>query len=157
MRKRMLAATPLPGTEADTKWLDVTSIAEAELTSEDSDHPIENALGSAGNAGWRASEPGPQTIRLTFDRPQAVGRIRLRFLNGDGERTQEFVLRYSADGGKSFQEIVRQQWNFSPDGSDSELEDYRVDLTDVSALELAITPNLGGGPDRATLAEWRIG
>ena len=40
-------------------------------------------------------------------------RIALVFEENDTRRTQEFVLRWSADGGQSFREIVRQQWNFS--------------------------------------------
>ena len=58
-------------------------------------------------------------------------------------------------GGHS-QEIVRQQWNFSPAGSTSEVEEYQTDLDGVAVLELAIQPDLEGGGARATLAEWRI-
>ena len=50
-------------------------------------------------------------------------------------RTQEFTLRYSRDNGQSFHEIVRQQWNFSPHGSTTELEEYQVDLSEVTTLE----------------------
>jgi hypothetical protein len=46
--------------------------------------------------------------------------------------------------------------NFSPAGSTSEVEDYTVELDEVSALELAIKPDLGRGDAPATLAEWRI-
>jgi hypothetical protein len=51
---------------------------------------------------------------------------------------------------------VRQQWNFSPAGSTSEVEDYEVWLDEVSILELAIKPDLVRGDAPATLAEWRI-
>ena len=37
-------------------------------------------------------------------------------------RTQEFVLRWSPDGGNSVKEIVRQQWNFNPPDSIREVE-----------------------------------
>jgi hypothetical protein len=53
-------------------------------------------------------------------------------------------------------EVVRQQWNFSPTGSISEVEDYEVCLDVASALELAIRPDLVRGDALATLAEWRI-
>ena len=36
------------------------------------------------------------------------------FQEDEQERTQEFVLRWSPDGGQSYREIVRQQYNFSP-------------------------------------------
>jgi len=72
------------------------------------------------------------------------------------ERTQEFVLRWSADGGHTFNEIVRQQWNFSPLGTTSETEDYRVDLSAVTVLELSIVPEISGGQRVASLAQLRL-
>jgi hypothetical protein len=54
-------------------------------------------------------------------------------------------------------EIVRQQWNFSPAGSTTEMEDYVVDLEAVSVLELAIQPDLSRRQAVATLASWRLG
>jgi len=52
---------------------------------------------------------------------------------------QEFVLRWSSDNGNSFREIVRQQWNFSPPDSIREAEDYAVELSEVTTLELCRT------------------
>ena len=75
---------------------------------------MESALVSGEMLGWRAAESGTQTIRLIFDEPQRLTRIALVFEETETERTQEFVLRWSGDGGRSFREIVRQQWNFSP-------------------------------------------
>jgi hypothetical protein len=37
-----------------------------------------------------------------------------------------------------------------------EVEDYKVDLHHVSALELTIDPDLGKNQAFATLAEWRM-
>ena len=75
---------------------------------------MESALVAGEMRGWRASDSGTQTIRLIFDEPQRITRIALVFEETETERTQEFVLRWSPDGGRSFREIVRQQWNFSP-------------------------------------------
>ena len=61
------------------------------------------------------------------------------------ERTQEYVLRWSPDHGQSFQEIVRQQWNFSPQGTTNETADHHVDLPTVTVLELNIIPDISGG------------
>ncbi len=70
------------------------------------------------------------------DQAQAVRRIQLHFLEPTFDHLQEFtVRRVTADGGQS-REIVRQQWNFNPASSTSELEDYEVNLDGVSALEL---------------------
>jgi hypothetical protein len=72
------------------------------------------------------------------------------------ERTQEFVLRWSADYGGSFQEIVRQQWNFSPPDAISDVEEYRVELAGVNVLELVIVPDISGGGAHASLKSLRL-
>jgi len=80
-----------------------------EITSEEKDYPVESAFAAGEAQGWRAAEPGSQTIRLIFDQPQRLKLISLVFEEKEIPRTQEFVLRWSADGGNSFREIVRQQ------------------------------------------------
>jgi hypothetical protein len=132
-------------------------IAQVEVTSEQSSHPIEGALLAGSESGWRAAYPGEQTIRLIFDEPQRVSRIRLVFVETDRARTQEFVLRWSRDEGRSFREIVRQQWNFSPPDTTREMEEYRVELAGVTTLELAIVPDKSGGEARASLEQLRVG
>lgn len=128
----------------------------ADISSEDPQHPIENALLGTGEGGWRASEPGPQVLRLRFDQPQRLRRIEVSFVEPQVTRTHEFVLRWSPDRGAAFHEIVRQQWNFSPDGAPVETEDYQVDLEGVTALELAINPDISGIGAYATLARLRL-
>ena len=140
----------------DESWLELERLADVEITSEDSAHPVESALLSMSGSGWRAAEAGEQTIRLVFTRPQQIRRIWLEFIEPLTERTQQFVLRWSADGGKSFQEILLQQWNFSPQGAAHETEDFRVDLSGVSMLELNIIPDIRGGDARASLARLRL-
>jgi len=87
----------------------------------------------------------------------SVHRIELRFHEADYERTQEFILRWSSASDGSATEIVRQQWNFSPTGSTTEIEHYVVDLDAVSVLELAIRPDLQRPEAVASLAAWRLG
>ncbi len=106
--------------------------------------------------GWRAAQPGQQTIRLIFDRPQSLRRIWLLFIESDVARTQEFALSWSSDGGRSFKEILRQQWNFSPPGAMREVEDYHVELSRVTQLDLTIVPDQRGGDALASLAQWRL-
>jgi hypothetical protein len=117
---------------------------------------VEGALALGDDRGWRAGQAGPQTIRILFDRPVPVRRMSLSFIEPELTRTQEFVIRWSADGGRSLRDVVRQQWNFAPTGSAREAEDYRVDLSDVTVLELTIVPDISGGAARASLAQWRI-
>ena len=78
------------------------------------------------------------------------------FQEDEQERTQEFVLQWSPDGGQSYREIVRQQYNFSPPEAAREIEDYNVDLDAVTALELRIVPDISGGSARASLAQLRV-
>jgi hypothetical protein len=70
-------------------------------------------------------------------------------------RTQEFVLRWP-DGGEALAEIVRQQWNFSPDGAMRKTEDYEVQLAGVRLLELTLNPDISGSEARASLAKLRL-
>jgi hypothetical protein len=123
-----------------------------EVTSEEKGYPIEFALFGVKELGWRAANSRTQTIRLIFDEPQKLRRIWLVFEESENTRTQEFVLRCSPDTGNSFREIVRQQWNFSSPDSVREIEDYAVELSAVTVLELIIVPDMSGGEARASLA-----
>jgi hypothetical protein len=156
MRKRIVGHGPREVAAAEPGWLDLDLLAQVEITSEDADYPIESALIPGTGLGWRAAQPGEQTIRLRFDEPQSLRRIHLMFHEGEQERTQEFVLRWSSDGGQSYREIVRQQYNFSPPEAPREVEDYDVDLDGVTALELKIVPDISGGSAHASLAQLRL-
>ena len=152
MRKRMIYQEPLNVAPVDHGWLDLQSLAQVELTSEDAANPIEAALVPGAGLGWRAAQAGEQTIRLLFAELQRVRRIQLLFHEDQQARTQEFVLRWSPDG-QSYREIVRQQYNFSPPGVTREFEDYAVDLAGVTALELRIVSDISGGEARASVAQ----
>jgi hypothetical protein len=94
-------------------------------------------------------------IRLIFDRPQNIERIELALEENKAARTQEFVLRWRPNMGEPY-EIVRQQWNFSPPATVHEAENFIVQLSGVTTLELIITPNIGGGQDHASLSQLRL-
>lgn len=156
MRKRIISTAAQQETSPpDLQWLNLDDLAEVEITSEDASHPIESALLPGRDSGWRSAGPGEQKIRLLFNRPQRLQRISLHFVETQTERTQEYVLRWSPDG-QSFQEIVRQQWSFSPGGATSESEDFHVELSDVAVLELCIIPDISGGDAVASLAQLRL-
>lgn len=158
MRKRQLIPTLQGAEPSDQAWLDMDRNVLVEVTSEEKAYPIESALlaDENENSGWRAADPGTQMIRLIFDEPQTLRRIWLVFEDTENTRTQEFVLRWSPSTGHSFREIVRQEWNFSPSGSIREIEDYTVDLTEVTVLELIIVPNKAGPEARASLRSLRV-
>ena len=156
MRKTTIKRAPEGHAPAGESWLDLDRLAQVEITSEAAEHPIESALLPDAGRGWRAEHPGEQTIRLTFDEPQKLSRIRLLFHEDGQERTQQFVLRWSADGGRTYREIVRQQFNFSPSDATREVEDYGVNLEGVTALELKIVPDISGGGARASLQRLQL-
>ncbi len=137
-------------------WLDVSAIAQVEVTSEDSQYPIESAFVEGDERGWRASERGKQTISLLFDEPQRIRRIWLRFTELHAERTQQFTLQWSKDKTDALRPLFQQQWNFSPSGSTSEIEDYEVELNGVWMLQLVIDPDIARGTAVATLESWRV-
>jgi hypothetical protein len=151
MRKRLITPTPETVRSRGEGGLDVERAAIVEITSEDRNFPVESAFVSGETQGWRAAMAGTQTIRLIFDQPQRLKQISLVFEEKESARTQEFVLRWSSDGGSSFREIVRQQWNFSPPETIREVEEYQVELSNVTVLELTIVPNTSGGTARASL------
>lgn len=143
MRKSLIQPSNPSSSEPSTPqggWLDLTSVAQVEISSEDPLFPIEHALGSAASTGWRAASVGPQVIRLVFDRPTAIRRIALHFIDRASERSQEFAL-YATHDGHAMHEVRRQQFSFSPGGATEELEDYTVELHGVTALELRIDPD----------------
>src|SRR6266581_8296987 len=156
MRKRLFTPTRECVRPPDEGWLDLDRAASVEVTSEEKDYEIDSALVAGEKSGWRAATPGAQTIRLLFDQGQRLCRIALVFEEKETARTQEFGLRWSPDGGRSFREIVRQQWNFSPPDTVREVEEYQVELSDVTALELIIVPNNSGGAARASLKNLRL-
>ena len=156
MRKRIINPVQQETASSEQDWLDLEKLVEVEITSEHADYPIENALLSGQASEWRAAQPGKQTIRLIFTHPQPLRWIRLNFMEKNSERTQEYVLRWSADGGQSFQEIVRQQWNFNGKDATCETEDHQVELPGVTMLELIITPDISGENAYACLEQLQL-
>ena len=156
MRKQTISSGSESVSRLDEAWLDLERLAKVEVTSESAEHPIESALIPDPGLGWRAAQPGKQTIRLIFDHPLSLGRILLRFDEMERGRTQEFVLRWLPEGDQSPREIVRQQYTFSPPATNQESEDYRVNLDGVTALELEIVPDISGGDASASLAQMRL-
>ncbi|HEX4308869.1 MAG TPA: hypothetical protein VHZ25_02510 [Acidobacteriaceae bacterium] len=140
MRKSVLVpASPVsePRPALDS-WLDLEHLASLEISSEDPAHPFEHALAGTESEGWKSCDPGPQTIRFKFDEPRSIRRVRVEFREPHAERSQEFTLSAVSNGEK--REIVRQQFSFSPSGATAEIEDYTVNLANVSSLELVIDP-----------------
>jgi hypothetical protein len=144
------------GLSAPGTWLDLENIATAELSSEDPRHPFERALRPESEDGWEASDPGPQLIRLRFDKPQSIRRIHLQFLEDEVSRSQEIAL-FATSTAHPRKELVRQQWVFSPQGSNTEVENYFFNLDGVTILELEIDPGRHDKQVFASLQSIQIG
>ena len=156
MRKRVIGRSDAHEIVDETRWIDLSRVASVEVTSEDAFHPIESALLLGNDGVWRASHPGEQVIRLIFDEPQRIGLIDLLFVEDERARTQQFVLRWLHNDSHHFQEILRQQYNFSPPDTTQESETYTLNLAGLVALELTIVPDISGGDARASLASLRL-
>jgi hypothetical protein len=155
VRKTILGHEDHSAIFSSNEWLGVEAVAGIGVTSEADDAPVENVLYPDRDTGWRAGEPGPQIIRVTFSGPTNIRRIQLVFRESQFARTQEFTLRCTLAGGQR-REVIRQQWTFSPQGSREEVEDYRATLDDVVVLELAIIPDISNGGAHASLLSLRI-
>ena len=151
MRKRLIAQNRLETGD----WLDLQTLAQVEISSEDPAHPIEFAL-SDHEDGWQAAESGEQVVRVLFDEPRELRVIELTFDEHRAARTQEFLLRWSPDGGRSYRDIVRQQFTFSPPGTTRETERLTVNLREVTAVELKIGPDISHGSVHASLRSLRM-
>jgi len=134
--------------------LDIAAIATVQVTSEDPAHPIEHVFDTRrgpGGSRWIAAEPGEQTLLLAFDTPQIVRQTLVEVEELEVSRTQELRLSVSHDGGQTYRELRRQEYNFSPPGTTFEREDWTVLAEGVTHLQLWMKPDKGGKPCRATL------
>jgi hypothetical protein len=153
MRKRILKSNSAPSALLPGE-LDVAAIATVLVTSETADHPVENAFDARrgpGGSRWVAETPGEQTLILTFDTPQKIQQVLLEVEENQASRTQELQLAISLDGGRTYCELLRQEYNFSPPGTTFEREEWVVAAEGVTHLRLWIKPDKGNRPGRASL------
>ena len=64
---------------ATIEWLKLQDLAEVEVTSEADGYRVETVFNFGAGPGWRAASAGIQRIRLFFDQPQLIKRMRLQF------------------------------------------------------------------------------
>lgn len=155
IRKQILpSASVSPRGRRERGTLDVAAIASVLLTSECSEHPIENAFDAndgPGGTRWIAGEPGEQTVTLAFDSPQTIREVAVQCEERELSRTQVLKLSISQDGGQSYRELLRQEYNFSPQGATFEEETWAISVEGVTHLQVHFQPDKGHVPVRATL------
>jgi hypothetical protein len=159
LRKQIIKPSPAPPIPMPGE-IDIAAVAAVLVTSEDPDHPVDHAFDQQrgpGGSHWVAGETGEQTLILAFDAPQTIRRILLEVEEPGVVRTQELQLAVSGDGGQTYRELVRQEFNFSPPGTTFESEAWAVTAEGVTHLRLWIKPDKGGKPCRATLTSLVLG
>src|SRR5688572_13262958 len=95
MRKRIVNRET-KSSPANEAWLELESLAQVEVSSEEAQHPIEAALVPGASSGWRAAAPGRQIGGLLFDERQNLRMIHLVFEEHEQERRREYTLRWSS-------------------------------------------------------------
>ena len=88
---------------------------------------------------------------LVFDTPLTITRIGVEVEEVAVSRTQELSVSVSDDGGRTYRNLVRQEFNFSPRATTFEREVWSVAAAEVTHLRLDIRPDKGGRVGRATL------
>jgi hypothetical protein len=158
LRKRRLAADGAAGASAAGE-LDIASCATIAFTSENPVHPVEHMLdGSSGPGATRWTSARADTIEqilLEFDKPQVLSQLVYEVEEATWERTQEVRVEVSEDGGRTYRQILVQEYNFSPAGATFQHEQQRLNLRQVSHLRLTIVPNKNGS-GIATLTALRL-
>jgi hypothetical protein len=139
--------------------ISIADVATVQVTSEQTDHPIDNAFDPSRGPGasrWIAGAPGEQSVTLVFDSPQTIRQIGIEVEELAVSRTQELSVSASSDGGRTYRELIRQEFNFSPPGTSFERERWSIAAAAVTHLRLKIKPDKGGHVGRATLTSFTV-
>ncbi len=154
LHKRIINTMDAPVVESDLGAIDITAVTTVIVTSEDPEHPIDNIFNYEDHTSrgrWVAANPGEQCLILDFDTPQTIRQIVLAIEEREVQRTQELTISFSTDGGRSYQELIRQEYNFSPPGTTWERETWSVLAKRVTHLRLQIKPDKGEKSCHATV------
>ena len=131
--------------------IDIASHAVLAYTSEDPGHPIDNLIdGHYGRHStfWAgAKENTTERIIVEFDQPQSVSWMIYEVEDCVCARTQEMRVEVSSDGGRTYRQVLVQEYTFSPAGATFQREVQRLNLPPISCLRLTIVPDKhGSGP-----------
>lgn len=139
--------------------IDIANCATIAYSSEDPAHPVEYLLDSRSGPGatrWCSARPDvTELLVLEFDRPQAISRLLYEVEEAERERTQEVQVEVSEDRGRTYRQILVQEYTFSPGGATYQREEQRLNVHQASHLRLTIVPNKNGS-GTATLTALRL-
>ena len=158
LRKRPLEADAATSAR-DAGEINIAGCSTIAYSSEDAAHPVERMLDGRSRPGatrWMSARPDTtEHMVIEFDRPQTISRLVYEVKETMRERTQEVRVEVSEDGGRSYRQILVQEYNFSPGGATYQHEEQRFNLRQVTHLRLTIVPNKSGS-GTATLATLRL-
>jgi hypothetical protein len=158
LRKQILSNPSAAGApRADVK--DIPALATVFVTSEAPGHPVDylfDASGGPGGTRWMAGADGEQTLVLAFDAPQTIRAIGIEAEEPSATRTNVLVISLSGDGGRTYQERIRQEFNFSQPGTTFEREEWAVPAERITHVRVVIQPDKGHAPHRATLTSLTV-
>ena len=156
LRKLILGDRTAAVPRADVK--DIPALATVLVTSEAPEHPVDHLFdASAGPGGtrWIAGVDGDQTLVLAFDAPQSIRAIGIEAEEPSATRTNVLIISLSEDGGRTYQERIRQEFNFSR-GTTFEREEWSVPAERITHVRVVIQPDKGHAPYRATLTSLTV-
>src|ERR1700758_4339237 len=137
LRKRPLETDAATNARAAGE-IDIAGCATIAYSSEDPAHPVEHMLDGRCGPGatrWMSAHPDTtEQIVIEFDRPQTISRLVYEVEETMRERTQEVRVEASEDGGRSYRQILVQEYNFSPGGATYQREEQRFNLRQVTRL-----------------------
>jgi hypothetical protein len=159
MLRKQIVPTPSRGPVPLPGEIQIADVATVQVTSEETAHPIDHAFDQnrgPGGSRWIAGGPGQQSVTLLFDHPQTIRQIGVEVEELVDSRTQELAVLVSSDGGRTYRELVRQEFNFSPPDTSFERELWSISADAVTHLRLEIKPDKGGRIGRATLTSLAV-
>lgn len=155
LRKRLLARE---GDIADAGAIDIASCATVGYSSEDPAHPIENLLDDRSGPGgtrWAGAHlNATEQLIIEFDEPQAISRLVYEVEETRLERNQQVRVEVSCDAGRTYRQLLAQDYSFSPHGATFQREEVQLRVGAVTHLRLTIAGKTGSG--QATLASLRL-
>jgi len=158
MHKRLMSEQVSKSAERPGK-IDIASLAAFAYSSEDPHHPLEHLIdGRCGPGGTRWASARPNTtehIVLEFEPAQRISGLVYEVEECCEERTQEVRVEVSTDHGRTYRQVLAQDYTFSPRGATFQHEELQLDLPGVTHLRLTIVPNKGG-EGVATLTSLRL-
>ena len=138
-----------PDAGADERWLDLEAVADVTIT-------VGGERVARSPHAWSADCPGEQMIEIRFRHATPVSRLRVVSWELDQSRTQEMTIWACLRRGERHREVLRQRFSFRPGGATAQVEEYAVQLTEVSALQVRIVPCIEGRRVVARVSELRV-